>query len=254
MSLEPLRLGSGRKAAVVICGAANGLLAISMFMLVFGLLLLIDLASDAEIAIAAGAVTAVVSCVGGQLFVRLALGRRRTGGSVARFTRYQLGSAGIGAATSLAFFPIAMTREPGGLPSAPVWWFGCLTGAAITMAVSVLCFLPSRRRPGAPRARQGLVVVPATVIEHWRAHSRIHAPGLSVVGYPGPDGRYRYVRHLYRQSVTERGIVGEAHVDAANPSRVEEFRVPPFRSSLAMRDLVAAAREEAQRRQPPQGR
>lgn len=253
MSLEPLRLGNGRKAAVVICGAGNALLAFAGFLLGFGLLLLPDPTSEAEILVAPGAALTVVLVISGQLFIRLALGRWRTGGSVARFTRYQLGAAGIGMTPALAFFPVAMASEPVGSPLGPMWWFGCWMTAAIILTGSIICFLPARRRPGAPPTLQGLVVVPATVVDHWRGFHRAFTPGLSVVSYPGPDGQPRFVRHLYRQSVTDRGIVGEAHVDTAVPYRVAAFWVPPLRSRAAMRDLVATAREEAQRRQPPRG-
>ncbi|HIY67678.1 MAG TPA: hypothetical protein H9830_15540 [Candidatus Agrococcus pullicola] len=251
MSLEPLRIGAGRKAAALAAGAVNGVLVLAAWLLTFILLTLTGPANEAGLLHAFAVAFAGLCALSGQLFVRAALGRHRTGGSIARFTRYQLGSAGIGTAAALVFFPIAMSREPGGLQQETLWWIGCFTAAGGILVASVLCFLPSRRRPGTPPKSPDLVVVPARVVEHWMGWRRLWTPELSVVQYSGGDGRPRFVRHLYRQALTAKGIVGEAHI-ANNTERVTAFWVSPITSSATMRDLVSVVREQSkQRRERP---
>lgn len=238
MSLEPMSVGAGRKLASATAGFCSIALAGAAFMTAAGVMLWLFMSGDVDVLLASGLVAVVVTVALGQTLVRLALGPHRTGGGMRRYGRYQLGTIGLGVVFGVIGLPLMTLSDAAPLLTGPFEWVACSAVAAIIGVASALCFRPDRRRPGCVPPRPGQVIVPGVVAEHWSAPSRLMTFDISVIRYTGPDGQERYVRHLYRQALTIKGVVGEVHVEVGRPDRATAFWV------LSTRDWISNLQSE----------
>lgn len=249
MSLEPLRISAGSKFAAVCATIGLVLLAVIGFCTGFLFVLLLDplgRESSTPIELAVGLLLAIVVAAIGQVLILAALGRFRTRGGPGRYARYQLLAFGIGIAISTALYPLFMEKGV-------AWWLVCIAGAIVVAASSLLLLLPARYRPLEHPPHPKVLLVPATVIHHWNpiAANGPAPPQFSVIRYRDEQGRERFARHLYRQALTARGVVGQAQIERSRQDRVLRFSVPEASKRNVrmqeMRDIARIAREAERR-------
>ncbi len=253
MSLEPLRIETGRKFAAALATMTVWLVLLSGFLVAAYIILLFhpsDPLPATLVFLAISAIAALASGLAGQALIRLTLGRHRTGGSLTRFSRCQLGAFGVGAALCIGFSPAFFGSGPTG------WVIGVVLGLALG-GLSLLLFrtnahhplahsprpLPRTPRPGTAlpsgtaltsgtALASGTALTAGTVVEHWWGIPRLSVPEFSVVEYTDPHGRTRRVRHLSQQSPTGPGAIGQVQIDLRNPERVLRFSVAPRSRNL----------------------
>ena len=231
MSFEPLRITAGNKAASLFAGFTQLIgtfwAAVVVVPAVIGLL--DPLEQKAPLAmlllIALGIVLASVAA--GQCLIRLALGRSRTRGSVARYTFVQLSAFGVGLAVGIGAAPFM--HEMG-----PVVQTVGIVLAVLTVAASLSPHILSRREMYAAPPYPGIALVPGTVVDRWRAvHAgRTGAFELTVIAYPDQWGRTLYVRHLPQQPLTALGTVGQMQIDTTRPHARPRFVLPRRRRAV----------------------
>ena len=220
LSLQPLRLSPGRRLAAGFAGI------FTMTSIAAGsiILLLIFLQTDPgesantdRFLLAAALVVAFAFIIGCHLLMRAALGRTRTGGSLARFFRYQLAALGVGGGLGLGFVPAA-------IDAAPIRWVVFITAGIALIAVSLLAFRKARYPilEGPPHPSIGLAE--GRVVD-YSPSSRARAPSLAVVHFIDAQGRGRWVRHLVQQSPSMQGTIGQVVYDRHRPERVRRFAV-----------------------------
>lgn len=225
MSFEPLRITAWNKAASLLAGFtqligtfwAAGIVVPAVIGLFDPLEQKVPLAM--LLLIALGVV--LVSVVAGQCLIRLALGRSRTRGSVARYTRVQLSAFGVGLAIGVGAAPFM--HEMG-----PVAQTVGIVLAVLTVAASLSPHILSRREVYAVPPHPGIALVPGTVVDRWLAiHARrTGAFELTVLAYPDQWGRTRYVRHLPQQPLIVPGTVGQMQIDTTRPYARPRFVLP----------------------------
>ena len=239
MSLQPLRISPGRKFAAGLAGIVTMTSAAAgsaILLLIFlptgpGESAITDLFFLAAALMAAFA--AIIAC---HLLMRGALGRIRTGGSLARFFRYQLAALGVGGGLGLGFVPAAIDADP-------IRWAVFITAGAALIAVSLLAFRAARypilERP--PHSSIGLA--DGRVVD-CSPSSRARGPSLAVVHFIDTQGRERWVRHLVQQSPSLQGTIGQVVYDRNRPERVRRFAVThqlfDFRPPREIRDTPAS--------------
>jgi hypothetical protein len=225
VSFEPLRITAGNKAASLFAGFTQliGTFWAAVIVVPAGIGLLDPLEQKAPLTmlllIALGVVLASVAA--GLCLIRLALGRSRTRGSVARYTCVQLSAFGVGLAVGIGAAPFM--HEMG-----PVARTVGIVLAVLTIAASLSPHLLSRREVYAAPPYPGIALVPGTVVDRWRAvHAgRTGAFELTVLAYPDQWGRTRYVRHLPQQPLTVLGAVGQMQIDTTRPHARPRFVLP----------------------------
>ncbi|MGO2038316.1 MAG: hypothetical protein ACTH2U_17730 [Brevibacterium sp.] len=228
MSLQPLRITGGTKFAAGLAGiltttsmgAGCAITALALLTTVPSEPLSSTLLFLALALLTSGAFVAV-----SHLLVRAALGRHRTGGSLTRFFRYQLGALGVGGGLGLGFFP-AM------IGAAPIWWAVSITAGIALCGVSLLAFRRARYRilDRPPHPHIGLAE--AVVVDYWSgAMPRGAAPSLTVIRFTDESGRARWVRHLVAQPPSMLGTMGQVQYDRRRPERVLRFTVGHRRSA-----------------------
>lgn len=222
MSLQPLRITSGTKFAAGLAGILTATsMAAGWAVTALGFLptgpgepLSSTLFFLALAVLAAGAFVAV-----SHLLVRAALGRHRTGGSLTRFFRYQLGALGVGGGLGLGFCPAMIGADP-------IWWVASIAAGIALCGVSLLAFRRARYRilDRPPRSHIGLAE--AVVVDYWSgAMPRGAAPSLTVIRFADESGRARWVRHLVAQPLSMLGTMGQVQYDRRRPERVLRFTV-----------------------------
>lgn len=194
-------------------------LAAGALVAVYAVLLVVDPAERAHgmiwwLLFAAGLAAAGV--VLGQLLILAALGRRRTGGGLARFARYQLCWLGVGAAIGLGFSPGATRAEPLG-------WIAGIAGAVALLAVSLPLLRRSKRRPLPDPPPAGTAIVPGTIVEHWWGVLRLASPPLSLVEYADEWGRLHRATHLFQDGDAGLGVTGRVWIRRDRPDRPLRF-------------------------------
>ncbi|MBK0420355.1 hypothetical protein JD276_15095 [Leucobacter sp. CSA1] len=226
MSLEPLSIGAGRKIASVLAGMTQAGTLFAGWLIVPLLLLLSDPAEpegQPALFILLAAMIGAVSVGLGQLLIRSALGRSRTRGSIAHYSRFQVAMLGSGASIGIG---------------ASAFMFGSdllVTIAQIILALLVLAasvfFLvwPSRHRQMPRPPHSGISLAAGTVTEDWDpgAAHRIGALRLSVVAFPDEQGKIWYARHLYQQAFMFQGVVGQVRYEKRRPGHKPRFVPPP---------------------------
>lgn len=228
MSLQPLQITGGTKFAAGLAGiltTTNMAAGCVITVLVFiptgpGEPLSSSLLFLALAVLTAGAFIAV-----SHLLVRTALGRHRTGGSLTRFFRYQLGALGFGGGLGLGFLP-AM------IGAAPAWWVVSIAAGIALCGVSLLAFRRARYRilDRPPHSHIGLA--DGVVVDYWSgAMPRSSAPSLTVIRFADESGRARWARHLVQQPPSMLGTMGQVQYDRRRPERVLRFTVGHRRSA-----------------------
>lgn len=248
MSLEPLQITAGRRFASVFAGFTQ------LGTLMGGAIIALSLPTLTE---APGqALTAVFlvmfevavlvpAVLLGQIFVRAALGKYRTRGSVAHYSRIQGAVFGVGLAVGTGLSAFAHSAQT-------LTKVALVALAVVILGLSVMLPLASRRRELAAPPHPDISLVPGRVVDHWLPihSSRMGAMELSVISYPDEQGNERFVRHLYQQSFTVLGVVGQMQVHRRRPNR-PRF-VPPKRTAKQLklreiRDIMRAQQEAEQR-------
>jgi hypothetical protein len=240
VSLEPLRLGFGRKIANVLAGLARGGLLFSVLMIVSLIPLLSDITEprgQAALLIALASGFGAVSVVCGQVFIRAALGRSRTRGSVACYSGAQVLMAALGLAGGFAISALIHAESPG-VASA------LLALALLVGAASVILFLRWSRRRRVPLASVAEVSTSTAVVtDHWDPGigSRLGAMSMSVVSFSDGRGDAWFVRHLHTESFVFLGTIGKMQFQRNRPGHRPRF-VPPRRETTAATDKGRASR------------
>lgn len=228
MSLQPLQLSGGTKFAAGLAGILTTTsMAAGWAVTALGFLptgpgepLGSTLFFLALAVLASGAFAAV-----SHLLVRIALGHHRTGGSLSRFFRYQLGALGFGGGLGLGFLPAL-------IGAAPVWWVASIAVGIALCGVSLLAFRSDRYRilDRPPHPHIGLAE--AAVVDYWSgAMPRGAAPSLTVIRFADESGRARWARHLVAQPPSMLGTMGQVQYDRRRPERVLRFTVGHWRSA-----------------------
>ena len=223
MSLQPLRISPGRKFA----GGLAGILTTTSMAAGWAITAFSSLLLDREetsdplldkilfLALALSSAAALVTV--SHLLMRIALGRFRTGGSLTRFFRYQLGALGVGGGLGFCFAPAMLEADP-------AWSVASITAGVCLIAASLLAFRKARfpilDRPPYP----SIGLAEGSVIEYWSG-SRARAPSLAVVHFSDAQGRQRWARHLVQQGPSMQGTVGQVVYDRNRPERVRRFAV-----------------------------
>jgi hypothetical protein len=225
VSFEPLRITAGNKAASLLAGFTQLIgafwAAIIVVPAVIGLLDPLEQKAPLAMLLLIALGIILVSVAAGQGLIRLALGRSRTRGSVARYTFVQLSAFGVGIAVGIGAAPFM--HEMG-----PVARTVGIVLAVLTVAASLSPHILSRREVYAAPPYPGIALVPGTVVDRWRAvHAgRTGAFELTVLAYPDQWGRTRYVRHLPQHPLTALGAVGQMQIDTTRPHARPRFVLP----------------------------
>ena len=234
MSLEPLRLGFGRKIANVLAGLARGGLLFSVLLIVPLIPLLSDSTEppgQAALLIALAAGLGAVSVVLGQAFIRAALGRSRTRGSVAFYSGTQVLMAALGAAGGFAFSAFIHAESPG-------FTSALLALAFLVGTASVILFIRWSRRRWEPLAPGPEVsTTTAIVADHWDPGigRRLGAMSMSVVSFSDERGVTWFARHLHEQSFVFLGTIGKVQFQRNRPGHRPRFMPPRPAASAATR-------------------
>lgn len=160
----------------------------------------------------------------GQVLIRAALGRFRTGGSLARFFRYQLAAIGFGAGLGLCFTPATLSAPPG-------WWVASIIAGVALCLLSLLAFRGTRRSVLHSPTHPNITLTEGIVVDHWwGALPQGATAQLATVRFVDESGHARFTRHLIQQSPTVLGTMGQVQYDRRFPRRVRRFSIPTRRS------------------------
>ncbi|WP_210603222.1 hypothetical protein [Brevibacterium oceani] len=221
MSLQPLRISPGRKFAAGLAGIFTMSVTLTVGFLITSLTLISgdpgEPTSEKLFFIALAVLAAIISVVVCHLLMRAALGRRRTGGSLTRFFRYQLAALGCGGGLALGFLP-AMTE------AAPAWWLVSIAAGVGLIAVCLLAFRKARYPILDHPPHPIIGLAEGSVVDYWSGTSA-RAPSLAVIHFVDTRGRDRWVRHLVQQSPSMQGTIGQVTYDRHRPDRVLRFAV-----------------------------